>query len=66
MTDYSFELWQDDIMVASVDSSNLKMARQEIMHYAMMYAQDGPCEIRGKSAGLLRPISPPHDGKATP
>lgn len=51
--EYEFELWQDGVMVAGVYSPDLERARAEIMHYAMVYAQDGPCEIRGKDVALL-------------
>lgn len=45
--DFTFELWQDGIMVASVSSVVEEHALDEIAHYALMYGQDGPCEIRG-------------------
>ena len=41
-----FELWQDEMVVASVVSEDRASARREIEHYAMMYGQDGPVEIR--------------------
>lgn len=50
---HRFSLWQDGIEVASVDAPDLASAQREIMHYAMMYAQDGPCEIRGKNIKLF-------------
>lgn len=47
---FGFDLWQGGIVVASVESPDGPSAVREIMHYAMMYSQDGPCEItaRGK------------------
>lgn len=50
---YSFELVQGGIVVASVDAPTLDEARREIMHYAMVYAQDGPCSIRGSDVAAL-------------
>ncbi len=41
-----FEIWQDDWMVAGGVTSNAKKALQEADHYAMMYGQDGPVEIK--------------------
>lgn len=43
----TFSLWQDGIEVASVDAPTFDAARREILHYARVYGQDGPCEIRG-------------------
>lgn len=39
-----YRLKQDGIVVAVVEGPS-QSARQEIMHYAMMYAQDGPVVI---------------------
>ena len=39
------ELWQDGIMVASVNGLP-EDAEREINHYAMMYSEDGEVEIR--------------------
>lgn len=44
--EFSYALWQDGIEVARVYASNDEDARREIGHYAMVYAQDGPVEIR--------------------
>lgn len=55
-TEYEFELWQDGMMVAEVAGDDLNSCRREIMHYAMMYAQDGPCQIRGASVEHLKPM----------
>jgi len=45
--EYEFQLWQGGICVAVAGATHLSLARREIEHYAMMYSQDGPCEIRG-------------------
>lgn len=42
------ELYQGGQMVAAVDAPKSDALR-EIRHYAMMYAQDGPCTIKVKS-----------------
>ena len=54
MADYTFELWQNGIMVASVDGPDLIRVRAEIMHYAAQYIEDGPLEIRGANVAALR------------
>ncbi len=46
MAEYAFGLFQDGVMVASVYCSQLHDAQREISHYAMIYGQDGPVEIR--------------------
>jgi len=47
-----YELWQDGVMVASVEGEP-EDARREILHYAMVYAQDGPVDIRGGDLAAL-------------
>ena len=42
---YRFDLIQNGIVVASVESASKAGAAREIGHYAVMYAQDGPVEI---------------------
>ena len=44
--EFSVELWQDGIMVASVHSPSKEDAERDIRHYAWQYAQDGPLLIR--------------------
>lgn len=46
---YTYELWQDGIMVASVCGGTEEQARREIEHYAMQYVVDGPVEIRPRN-----------------
>ena len=43
---YQYGLFQDGLMVAAVDAPDKQRALAEINHYAMMYGQDGPVEIR--------------------
>lgn len=42
----TFELLHGGITVASVSGFDRRQCFSEIMHYAMMYAQDGPCVVR--------------------
>lgn len=43
---YEFEVWQDEMPVASGGSKSLDDARREAEHYAVMYGTEGPVEIR--------------------
>lgn len=47
MSEYRISIWQDGIEVASVHGSDLDRVHAEAMHYAFVYAQDGPIEVRG-------------------
>ncbi|CCH04720.1 hypothetical protein NH44784_007381 [Achromobacter xylosoxidans NH44784-1996] len=42
--DAHFDLWQDDMVVASASGPRAQ-ALQEIQHYAAVYSQDGPVQI---------------------
>lgn len=42
--DAHFDLWQDDMVVASASGPRAQ-AWAEIQHYAAMYGQDGPVQI---------------------
>lgn len=46
----TIEVWQDGLCVASVDALP-EAARREAWHYALIYSQDGPVRILGKSKG---------------
>lgn len=43
---FEFEVVQDGVVVASGCASTWAEAEREAMHYAMMYAQDGPVTVR--------------------
>lgn len=44
---FEFEVWQEGMVVATTSAANADTALREAMHYAMMYAQDGPpVEVR--------------------
>lgn len=47
MSRFVFTLTQDGMEVARVESDDEARAVREIMHYAMMYGQDGPCTVSG-------------------
>lgn len=53
--DFTVEVWQGGMMVASATASDLKTARREGNHYAMMYSQDGPIEIRERHPMVIGP-----------
>ena len=50
---YRYSLWQDGIEVAAVDAPTQADANREILHYASVYVQDGPVEIRGDGVSTL-------------
>jgi hypothetical protein len=43
---YLAKLIQNGIVVAEVEAPTLAEAEREIMHYAMIYAQDGPVIVK--------------------
>lgn len=43
---FKFQVWQYGVMVAYVESGNWKSAKKEADHYALIYGQDGPVEIK--------------------
>jgi len=47
MAEYSLSIWQDGMEVAAVSGPDLDRVHAEAMHYAFVYGQDGPTEIRG-------------------
>jgi hypothetical protein len=48
MHEWKAEIWQDKMMVVRVTGETEADVRNEINHYAVQYAQDGPLEIRVK------------------
>jgi hypothetical protein len=56
MARFIFTLTQAGEEVARAESNDQDVAFKEIMHYAMMYAPDGPCVVDG-------PIKKPTKGK---
>lgn len=49
------QIWQDGQCVASACCQDFGRARADGAHYVMMYAQDGPTEVRE----AVRPARPP-------
>ena len=49
---YDFELWQDGMAVARTSAASRDDALREIQHYAAVYSQDGPVEIRERGKKL--------------
>lgn len=49
---YRYSLIQDGIEVAAVDAPTMAAAHRKIMHYAMMYLQNGPVSIKGDCLGV--------------
>ena len=46
MTEYRGEVWQRGNKVATAEGAVYRLVNAETAHYAMMYAQDGPVEVR--------------------
>lgn len=46
MIEIEFEVWQNGTMEAGGVTSNAKEALQEADHYALVYGQDGPVEVK--------------------
>ncbi len=44
---YALEIWQRDEWCAGVSGDDWERVHADAMHYAMVYGQDGPTEIRG-------------------
>jgi hypothetical protein len=53
---FEFEVWQDDVMVASASGP---------MHYAAQYQQDGPVRVFEVTRTLVRPNAPVHRREAS-
>ncbi len=45
---YQYDLIQNGMVVASVIAPTRKAALKDISHYALIYGQDGPVEIKEK------------------
>jgi len=43
--DFEFEVWQDDVAVASACSADRTGALRDALHYAAIYGQDGPVTL---------------------
>lgn len=45
--EHTFRLKQDGLIVAEVFGGDRQQCFADILHYAMVYWQDGPCTIEG-------------------
>ena len=45
--EYKLEIWQNGEWCAAVDGPDWDRVHADAMHYAFVYGQDGPAEIRG-------------------
>lgn len=46
MRTHKYQLIQNGVVMASVYSESKEQAEKEINHYALVYSQDGPVEIK--------------------
>lgn len=44
--EYEYEVWQDGALQAGGREADYASAKSEANHYAMLYATDGPVEVR--------------------
>jgi hypothetical protein len=49
MMRYTAEIWQDNVMVASVDASTAEDCEREAIHYATQYMMDGSVTVKFNS-----------------
>jgi len=52
-TEYEYEVWQDGMVKAGGRENDYDSAKSEANHYARMYANDGPVEVRIYEKRLL-------------
>ena len=45
MIDYEFDVWCNDVHVASASSHTRSVALGEAQYYVTQYSEEGPCEI---------------------
>mgnify|MGYP000908525756 FL=1 len=57
--EYEYEVWQGDALQAGGSTTDYASAQSEAGHYAMMYAPDGPVEVRIYEKRLLAAAPPP-------
>ena len=43
---HKYRLLQDGLIVAFTEASTDEQAKREIMHYAMIYSEDGPIKVQ--------------------
>ena len=57
--EYEYEVWQGNAWQAGGSTTDYASAQSEAGHYAMMYAPDGPVEVRIYEKRLLAAAPPP-------
>ena len=55
---YSFRIIQDGMTVVSASGTDQRQLKAEAAHYAMMYAQDGPVQVKFSSRRSTRKVKP--------
>src|SRR5690606_6836728 len=58
--EYEYEVWQGDALQAGGSTTDYASAKSEAGHYAMIYAPDGPVEVRIYEKRLLTDRSEEH------
>lgn len=59
LVEYEYEVWQGAAWQAGGSTTDYAAAKAEADHYAMMYGQDGPVEVRLYEKRLLNATPPP-------
>jgi hypothetical protein len=49
---FTYQIWQDGMMVASATSTDKATAKREGLRYLHQYAQDGSATIRGPDVDM--------------
>src|SRR5690606_8935130 len=57
--EYEYEVWRGDDLQAGGSTTDYASAQSEAGHYAMIYAPDGPVEVRIYEKRLLAAAPPP-------
>jgi hypothetical protein len=52
--EYRLSVWQEDVEVAAVSGPDFDRVHADAMHYAMVYAQDGPADSRDEAMAKFR------------
>lgn len=64
--EYKLLIWQNGEWCAGVSGPDFKRVHAEAMHYAFMYGQDGPTEIRGIPADKIEWLQAHLSGNTIP
>jgi hypothetical protein len=61
---FTLSVWQNGNFCAEVSGDDFERVHKEATHYAMVYGQDGPTEIRGIPLERLEWLKESLSGKA--